>query len=95
MEYLHKLKQQGQSAVEYILLLAVATSLVTFIIKSDGFKKIFGKDGQFATVYKAELEYSYRHALSSRKKFKKPSYKSGQHDSYAERFFGSKDAYPQ
>ncbi|MBT4790631.1 MAG: class III signal peptide-containing protein [Halobacteriovoraceae bacterium] len=94
MGYFYKLNQKGQSAVEYILLIAVVVSIVTFVFKTEAFKGLFGDNGQFADVYKRELEYSFRHALGDRKPFRTPNYRSGQHDSYNGRFFGSKDAYP-
>lgn len=91
---LYLIEDKGQSTVEYILLLAVIISLVTFVFNSDGFQALFGDNGQFANVYKRELEYSYRQGRFGRLRFQTPNYKSGQHDSYNERFFGAKDAYP-
>ena len=88
------LKDKGQSTVEYILLLAVIISLVSFVFNSDAFKALFGENGQFANVYKRELEYSYRQGRFGRVRFQTPNYSSGQHDSYNGRFFGAKDAYP-
>ena len=86
---------RGQSTVEYILLFAVVASLIGFVFKSDIFEDIFGPNGRFGNVYKRELEYSYRHGLAGRETFSTPNYKTGQHDSYNDRFFGSKDAYGQ
>ncbi len=89
------LDQKGQSTVEYILLFAVVISMSTLVFNSEAFKNLFGKNGQFASVYKRELEYSYRHGLAGKTSFKTPNYKSGRHDSYNGRFFGAQDAYPK
>jgi hypothetical protein len=94
MENLYKLKEKGQSTVEYILLFAVVISLVSFVFKSQVFLDLFGKNGKFADVYKRELEYSYTHGRYGRKSFQQPNYRSGKHDSYNDRFFGSRNAYP-
>ncbi len=94
MDTIYRLKERGQSTVEYILLFAVVISLISFVFKSQAFTDLFGKNGKFADVYRRELEYSYRHGRYGRELFKAPNYKSGRHDSYNGRFFGSKDAYP-
>jgi hypothetical protein len=80
------------------MLLAMIAVLVTTVFSSDSFKKMFGKEGTFAKVYKEEIEFSYRHAHGGRKAFQQPNYSSGQHSSYingSTRFFGARDAYPQ
>ena len=87
-------KQTGQSTVEYILLFAVVAVLVNFVISSDPFTNLFGRDGTFGDVYKRELEYTYRHALPGNEAYSEPNYSSEDHDSYSGRFFGAKDAYP-
>ena len=86
--------QRGQTAVEYILLVAVIAGLVFTVLKSDEFKAIFGKEGKFGTVFRSEVEYSYRHARGGRGFYSAPDY-SNSHDSYSGRFFSAKDAYPQ
>jgi len=92
------LNEKGQSAVEYILLIAVSISLVFMVFNSDTFKDVFGDKGKFAKVFRSEIEYSYRHALGGRKLYSTPSYTSPSHDSYKRgsetRFFGAKDRYP-
>lgn len=54
--------QQGQTAVEYILLLAVAVSLVLTFYNSEAYRKLFGSQGQVGLRIKRESEFSYRHA---------------------------------
>lgn len=80
------------------MLFAMIAMLVTTVLKSESFQKLFGENGQFAKVYKEQIEFSYRHAHGGRKAFKQPNYSSGtQHSSYVKgqtRFFGARDAYP-
>ena len=53
----------GQTAVEYILLLAVITSLSYTFYNNKRFKDFLaGKDGMFATMKKG-MSYSYRYGL--------------------------------
>ncbi len=84
----------GQSTVEYILLLVVVISLATTVFKSDAYNRLFGDEGKFTSVFRRELEYSYMHGLSGKTGFRVPGYGGGNHDSYNDRFFGSKDPYP-
>lgn len=51
----------GQSTVEYILLLAVMTTIILTILKSDAFQSIFGKDSEFFARLGKMVEFSYRH----------------------------------
>ena len=92
------LDQQGQTLVEYILLLAVVVSLTTFVFKSDYWQSYFGPDGKFDSVFRARIEYSYRHALGGKNFYSQPNYGDRNHDSYygngATRFFRPKEAYP-
>jgi hypothetical protein len=57
------LNQTGQSLVEYILLLAVITSLGYTFYNNKRFKDfIRGNDGMFATMKKG-ISYSYRYGV--------------------------------
>ena len=94
VEFISKLAEKGQSTVEYILLFAVVIVILASVVQSDAFQGLFGREGKFSDVYKRELEYSYRHGLAGRERFKKPNYRTGKHDSYNKRFFGPKNAYP-
>lgn len=97
--------QRGQTAVEYILLLAVAVSLVLTFYRSEAFKKLFGPQGQIGNKIKSQSEFAYRHAFSAsgpgRSRPADPSRTNRDikvHPSYADgtgetRFFGPKNTY--
>ncbi len=99
MEKRYSLLENGQTMVEYILLLAVVMSLVVAMYKSKYFKNFFGETGQFATAFKAEMEFSYRNAYGARIPGQPLKYTDAKHPSYsgpgASRFFTPKDTYPQ
>ncbi len=86
--------QQGQSLVEYIMLMAMVIFLVSSVINSSIFQDFFGPQGAFSTTFKQEIEYSFRHARRGRENFQRPNYDSYQHPSYNGRFFGAKRKYP-
>ena len=54
--------EKGQTLVEYILLLAVAVSLVITFYNSEAFKRLFGKNGAVGRNIKIETEFSYQQA---------------------------------
>ena len=80
--------------MEYVLLMAVVSSLVFTVTKSEQFQALFGKDGKFGSEFRKEVEYSYRHARGGRELYIEHNYQ-GRHDSYNGRFFSAKDAYPK
>lgn len=88
--------------MEYILLLAVAMSLVITFYRSAAFKRFFGEQGELAQVYKQEAEWGYRHGhLNGRyTESNAPKTSAEQHSSYynsnvgATRFFAPSDPYP-
>lgn len=94
--------QRGQTLVEYILLLAVAVTLVLTFYRSNAFKKLFGSQGAIGTKIKSQSEFAYRHAYSLNNLGDVPrTNKDGaNHPSYYDdanqgtRFFGPKDPYP-
>ena len=92
-------KEDGQSSVEYLMLMAVAIFLVTTVIRSDYFQEFFGEEGQFSTAFRQEIEFGYRNALHGREFFREPNYRGDIHPSYVNggttRFFGAKDQYPK
>ncbi|MGE3609454.1 MAG: hypothetical protein AB7I27_07695 [Bacteriovoracaceae bacterium] len=95
--------QQGQTVVEYILLLSVVISLVVTFYNSQTFKKLFGTNGAVGLRMKANNEFGYRHAYLSvdgnyidfprenRDGSIHPSYYDAEHGET--RFFGPKDTY--
>ena len=94
----------GQSAVEYILLLAVITSLSYTFYNNKRFKDfIAGKDGLFANMKKG-MSYSYRYGLEYKQDIPLEvkmdySYTDKSHDTYynatanTSRFFSGIQAY--
>jgi hypothetical protein len=94
--------QLGQTVVEYILLLAVAVSLVMTVFNSNIFKSLFGSQGSVGQLYKLDSEWGYRHAFTTGKVSGEQSviYNSAEeHPSYYNsskgetRFFGPSDPY--
>lgn len=95
----------GQSAVEYILLLAVLSSLGYTFYNNKKLKEFLkGQDGMFAAMKKG-MTYSYRYGLELKKdtsyeEKKDFGYESNQHDTYLNqdeaksRFFTGAEAYP-
>ncbi len=93
--------QQGQTLVEYMLLLAVVVSLVLTFYNSQLYKRLFGNKGELVKGVKEESEFNYRQALPRTKEANQPA--AGERDvtlfpSYRSqgdtRFFGPKDPYP-
>lgn len=86
--------------MEYILLMAVISAVSFAFFKSRMFRDYFGETGTFATAFRQEIEFSYRHALPG-KEPTVPIYPEGQHPSYINlargksRFFGPLQAYPE
>lgn len=94
--------QQGQTMVEYMLLLAVVVSLVMTFYNSQLYKRLFGKQGELVKGVKEESEFNYRQALPRSTTSVQPAAGERditQHPSYRSqgdtRFFGPRDAYPQ
>lgn len=93
--------QSGQTMVEYMLLLAVALSLVVTFYNSEAFKRLFGNQGSLGKMIKEESEFSYRHAYMRNKGEDVPRgnrdgsvHPSYVHPSGGSRFFSAKDPYP-
>jgi Flp pilus assembly pilin Flp len=93
--------QQGQTLVEYILILAVATSLVVTFYRSQTFQKLFGENGSVGRMFKLESEFGYRHAFINGRNLESnvPYTNASEHPSYYNkakgetRFFGASDPY--
>lgn len=88
--------------MEYILLLAVAMSLVVTFYRSATFQRFFGEQGELGQMYKQESEWGYRHGhLNGRyTEDNSPKNSAEEHSSYYNgnlsqtRFFGPSDNYP-
>jgi len=93
--------ERGQTVVEYILLLAVAMSLIVTFYRSATFQRFFGTQGELGRLYKLDSEWGYRHASMSGRATESNQRKSSaeDHASYynAEKsqthFFGPSDPY--
>lgn len=96
--------EQGQTMVEYILLLAVAVSLVMTFYNSEAYRRLFGDNGAIGKKMKAESEFSYRHASMLGTDVPRDNRDGTIHPSYYDdgsggssvgtRFFGPKNPYP-
>jgi hypothetical protein len=96
----------GQSAVEYILLLAVLSSISYAFYNNKKFKSFLaGKEGMFA-VMKKGISYSYRYGVELKQNtpFEEKmqfDYGNGSHDTYynstdnSSRFFTGTGIYPK
>lgn len=96
----------GQTTVEYILLLAVITSLTYTFYNNKRFKNFLaGKEGMFA-IMKNGMSYSYRYGLDYKQNVEfdekmQFEYTSNKHDTYynskdnTSRFFAGAVAYPK
>ena len=102
-----EINNKGQTLVEYILLLAVAVSLVMTLVRSQAFKRVFGDQGRLGASLKSQGEFSYRHAFFGNGPDREfiPDVPTTNrnisiHPSYVEpgvgtRFFGPKEPYGQ
>jgi hypothetical protein len=54
-------KSNGQSTVEYILMMLVITSVMFAVVNSDRFKEFFGEDSNFFKAIKKYIEFTYQH----------------------------------
>ena len=93
--------QHGQTVVEYILLLAVAMSLVVTFYRSATFQRFFGTQGELGRLYKLDAEWGYRHASMTGRatEVNEPKASAEDHASYFNQtksmthFFGANDPY--
>ena len=96
------LVEDGQSTVEYLLLLAVVIAIVTAVFYSACFKERFGEGGRFARAIKDETQWNYRHGSPGRQAGNVPiTYPNATHPTYynssrsSSHFFGPVDIYPK
>ncbi|MBF0311835.1 MAG: hypothetical protein HQK50_04285 [Oligoflexia bacterium] len=60
---LRKIKNSGQSLVEYIFLLAAIIFLIGLTFRNPYLLSFFGPDSSYFNKVKKSLEHSYRHAF--------------------------------
>lgn len=94
-----RIKEKGQSTVEYVLLLAVVMFLIGLVMRSPRFQALIGEDAEFFALLKNRMEFSYRfthtgsRAGAGREDISDPK----NHDSFADdgrsRFAGATDPY--
>lgn len=88
--------------VEYILLLAVAVSLIITFYNSEAFRKLFGEKGEVANKIREDSEFSYRHGYTrgNTGDVSRTNRNGAIHPTYhnpvrsGSRFFSAKDPYP-
>jgi hypothetical protein len=76
--------KKGQGVVEYVMLLAVVTSIAASVVKSDAFQNVLGPDSNYFAALREFTTFNYRHCLSGTTD---NSNYSGSHASYNGRFF--------
>lgn len=86
------LGRKGQSAVEYILLLAVVVALTMGVFKSKAFQDFFGDDSAFFAELARGIESNYRYGLTLDDTSDNPH--PGFYVSGGSRFFSGRNAYP-
>lgn len=95
---------RGQGVMEYILLLAVITTVAMSVFKSRAFKNFIGDKG-FVSKMRDGMRYSYRYGRDSSTvqdvdKALEFNYQNNQHDTYlmngnTSRFFSGLSKYPE
>lgn len=80
----NRVKNQGQTTVEYLLLLAVVVILLTSFFNSARFQNYLGRDGTFFTTFGTIISYQYRYPLApSTETFQaQDSYSGFDHDTF-------------
>lgn len=87
----------GQSAVEYIMLMALITLIVTSVLRSDVVARNLGENSALMNLLASRMEYSYRHGLQGEVDNSNPQ--GLRHDTYdrlgeGSRFFLPRETYP-
>ncbi len=55
---------QGQSTIEYVLLMGVVLTYMLVVFRSNVFQSFLGTEGKFFVRYKAFVEFTYRYPVS-------------------------------
>lgn len=75
------LGQKGQSVVEYILLLAVITSLAYTVYSNPKFKQFFGERGFFEAM-RVRIGFAYRYGYEGTEPAEEFQYTNNKHKTY-------------
>ncbi len=92
------LDDSGQSVVEYILLLAVITSLAFTVYSNPKFKQFFGERGFFEAM-RGRIGFAYRYGYEGNDPAEEFQYTNNKHKTYlneesnSSRFFSPIDEY--
>ncbi len=90
--------ENGQSMVEYMMLLGVVLTMTFSILQSKRFQDFFGKESPVLNLLRERMIYSYRHGSFGEEDIS--DYNSAKHDTYKiptenkSRFFTPLEAYP-
>ena len=93
--------EKGQTAVEYILVVAMVAFLVSSGLRSKLFRDFFGDEGKFVEAVAKNLEFNYQHANFGNDGMIITPLGSSGHRSYKgsngeeTRFFIGRGAYPE
>lgn len=93
------INRTGQSAIEYLLLLAVISLLSFTVLKSKQFEGLLGSDAEFFVILADKWNFSYRHGHEGSSSKDHSNYQK-EHELYYEtkkaqsRFFSTKQTYP-
>ena len=92
-----KRSPQGQSTVEYLLLLTVCMLLIMTVLRSDAFERYLGRDSEFFTLMRERFAYTYRHGRdgfnNTQINYNAPHSHPTYSDGGASRFFSGKEGY--
>lgn len=95
------LNENGQSTVEYILLMVVVVAMISTVFNSSYFKQFFGSNSAFFTTLGAAIERNYRYASKINAESTIGEDPEQNHPSFintetsSSRFFITKDPYPR
>jgi len=95
------LNNRGQSAVEYILLMAVLAALSLGVLRSPLFKDLLGNNSVFFKTLGSRVQFSYRHGFEGQTESDSFNYGTATHQSYwnldenRSRIFLNSDKYPE
>ena len=92
--------EEGQSIVEYIMLLGVVLTLVLVVIQNEKFREIMGPNSTIVNGMRNSMMYTYRHGRPGTAELDNSTY-TGNHDTFTNtdgsgsRFFSNDEDYPK